>query len=250
MVKILDSEDNYENPQDNLVKIYKSPVKADYIKREGEVKSVRNKTDEPNHIKKEGEIQSAEGEVKNIKNKTDDEPNYIKKEGESQSAEGEQNAKKNIYAKLKDEIHKHSDHLKECQNSIHPKRKQERELDRETGGLEVDYEKIQKKNNEDKDVWDKDFKEENAAFAPPQAADDDLLEASAYESFIHRKKRRRGKNGKMGKMKLDSNNDADPNSKDPNKPRVDEDGKPRKKTFVEKVNSWSLNKEKGGGISF
>ena len=68
-----------------------------------------------------------------------------------------------------------------------------RTLDDEIGGVEVDYEQIDKQTDIDKDVWD-DHK-------PPEAIE--TFTTEDYKAFIHKKKKGKGKKGrKMGAMTL------------------------------------------------
>ena len=84
--------------------------------------------------------------------------------------------------------------ITEKKGGVFPKKKQERSLGHETGGVEKDYDKIEEKTNEDSDLWDvkAEVKDNPAQF-----------ESSANQSFIHSSKLRgKGRKRKLGAMIL------------------------------------------------
>lgn len=78
-----------------------------------------------------------------------------------------------------------------------------RGLDKETGGLEVDYKKIHKEIEQNVDVWDN--RVEQIAQMGDEAENDGV---DMLKSFIHKVKTGKYKNKSMGQVDLGSENDA------------------------------------------
>ncbi|MES2678225.1 MAG: hypothetical protein V4612_07975 [Pseudomonadota bacterium] len=101
-------------------------------------------------------------------------------------------AKRNsIYQRLRQEL---SNAAEKLRNAIRPINNQLRSLDKEVGGVEVDYNKIDKRTNLDVDVWDDQTKKINQ-----EAIEAENSDAEENKSFIHLIKSGFGKKGKKRK---------------------------------------------------
>lgn len=175
--------------------------------------------------------------------------NYIKKDHQDSKAENktenksENKSANSIFDEIINELKETKEKLESAIRKVRPKRKQERELDKETGGTEIDYKKEAEMADEDVDIWDKEAKEEKAAEV---LMDGDDFESSANQSFIHRKKRNKGKRkGKLGPMTLDDNDNT---KKFKPKTMKTKDGKTieipdKKESMVDKIKRFRLDRE-------
>ena len=111
---------------------------------------------------------------------------------------GNKSAMENIYQKLKGELQKITKKLHE---TVRPVNSELRSLDNEVGGLEVNYKKIAKQIDNDKDVWD-----ENAIKITKEVHEIEEADKSESESFIHNTKTKKGRKRKknMGPVDLDA----------------------------------------------
>ena len=108
--------------------------------------------------------------------------------------------RQSVFLRLKKHLKEIESELRYQLGKIFPINNQVRNLESEVGGTEIDYKAVDKKNDEDKDVWD-DLAKQNAA-AAAETGDEDSFNSSQNKSFIHRKKKGRGKKGKLGPMIL------------------------------------------------
>jgi len=150
-------------------------------------------------------------EIKKKKKPVDEDDENTDEDGENFIDKRKQNSfsadkKSNVFDELKDTIKDAASKLKGATEIFNNKKKQLRTLDRETGGVEADYDEASKKNDMDKDLWD--LKEIGS-----KTTEEIPFESSQNESFIHDKKTKRGRRGKrkMGAMIL--NNNALPDKK-------------------------------------
>ena len=131
-----------------------------------------------------------EKNLENQINEDDEEEGDQRKIYEEQSNEAKKEA---LFNKMHEELQETAEKLR----GVLPENRQLRSLGTETGGLEVNYEEIDRQNDMDKDVWD-DYK--------AAAGEGNTFETTHHHSFIHGKKKGKGKKGrKMGSMRLSDN---------------------------------------------
>jgi hypothetical protein len=143
-----------------------------------------NKNIKDFHVKEEDK------KINITKSDEDDDQKFIKKDSEDKSAEVKDNTQiDNICDDMQSDIKKNKDNLED----IAVKKKKERNLGTEVGGLEQDYEEIQEESNDSIEFGSEDLDLETGG----QGLSEE------YKAFIHKKKKGKGKGGKkMGKMTL------------------------------------------------
>jgi Sec-independent protein translocase protein TatA len=147
------------------------------------------------------EASKKEEEANLINNNEGDDKNFISNMTKNHPEKATDAKRRNIFKRLKNELGKVT---KKLRNAVRPLHTELRSLDNEVGGLEVDYEEIDKKNDKDIDVWD------NRTQKIQQGAEESYeQDQEENESFIHAVKtgiwrRKKGKKRKrsMGQVDL------------------------------------------------
>jgi len=134
--------------------------------------------------KYDNNIENIKKNLKNEEEDEDDDQKFIKKDAESKSS----TQIDDICNNMQSDIKKNKDELE----GITTKKKKERNLGNEVGGLEKNYEEIKEESNESIE-----FGAEEAAIDENQALSEE------QKAFIYKKKKGKGKGGKkMGQMTL------------------------------------------------
>lgn len=150
----------------------RSAEELEKIKKSSQKKDPQDIVSESKNIKNED--QNFASNLKNEDNQGDQ--NFISNLAQNQNS-NTSSKKESVYKKFKDDL---GIAIKKLQNAIRPVNIEIRSLDNEVGGIEVDYKKIQKQNNQDIDVWDD--RVQKIKKATIEANDQDMEE---NESFIH-----------------------------------------------------------------
>ncbi len=154
-----------------------------------------NKAIDLSKIIKEGKDKKDEGGVfANAEGDYGGDQNFISNQNVSEA----QAKRDSIYQRLKDEL---SNAAQKLRNAIRPVNNELRSLDNEVGGVEVNYEAIDKATDKDVDVWDEQTKK-----IAQESIEADLQDVEENKSFIHLIKtgfgRRGKKRKKMGQVDL------------------------------------------------
>lgn len=172
--------------------------------------------EELERIKQSHKAKDLKGIIKEEEDKKDDkklinddeggDQNFISDMVQNHKQSEAQVKRENVYQKLREGL---SNAAKKLRNAVRPVNTELRSLDNEIGGLEVDYKKIDKRVDNDKDVWDDRVKEVNKMEAETEHNDQE-----DNKSFIHMVKigifgGRRGKKPKKHMGQVDLGDAAD-----------------------------------------